>query len=83
MLKQFLPKGRQEARIAVANDRAGKRVEADDGVVEEFGERRSISISGSRDEVCHFGEAVDDDEDGVEVVRFGELRDEVKGQVLP
>ena len=83
MFKQFLPKGGQEARIAIANDRAGKRVEADDSVIEEFGERRSISISGGRNEMCHFGEAVDDDEDGIEVVRFRELRDEIKGKVLP
>ena len=83
MLKQFLPKRGQETRIAVANDRAGERVKADNGVIEEFGERRSISVSGSWNEMCHFGEAVDDDEDGIEVVRFGELRDEIKGKVLP
>ena len=33
--------------------------------------------------MCHFAEPIDDYENGVEVVRLGELGDEVNGDVLP
>lgn len=72
-----------ELGASVGDDGVGQAVEAEDVLDEQIGKVAGGAVGAAGDEVGHLGEAVDDNEDGVESVRPWEARDEVHGDVAP
>ena len=68
LFEEFAPEGGYEAWVAVADDGARNSMNTDDVSDEEGCERWCIGCCVCWDEMCHFGESVDDDEYCVKAV---------------
>ena len=83
LFEEFAPEGGYEAWVAIADDGARDSMNTDDVGDEKGCECGCVGCCICGDEVCHFGESVDDDEDCVERVGCGKAGDEIHGYVLP
>ena len=58
----------EEAGVSVGNDATRESMKADDIVNEKFCECGSVGSCLRGDEMCHFGESINDYKDSVEIV---------------
>ena len=83
MFHELFPKVRSETSISVGDNREGKTVKTVNVVEEKFGDFFSVGVGCGWNEVDHRGEAVNDNEDGVEPIRSRKRSNEVHGNVYP